>query len=208
MPYSKTLFNTAIVILAAGESRRFQSCKQLAKDSKGISILERSIQNATSSLVGPVYVVLGARAAQIKRSITIEDVSFVENLQWKNGLGSSISCGVQAIVLQHPDIDSIIITLADQLELQPKDFENLARTQINNPDYPVASAYSATLGSPCSFPHSMFASLIKLEGKQGAKFLLRESNPTVIENPRAAVDIDTQAQWNEWLTTTSIDYAQ
>ena len=57
------------VILAAGESKRFNACKQLATDALGLNMLERSIQTCITADTGPVYVVLRASAESIRAAI-------------------------------------------------------------------------------------------------------------------------------------------
>lgn len=191
-----------ILILAAGESKRFKTCKQLATDSQGLSILERCIKNCKAADVGPVYIVLGARADEIQTALITskhaEGVQFIHNLDWARGMGSSISCGVKFITETHTNFAGVLITLADQVAIKPSYLQTLAANFKSNPSTPIASYYQNTLGPPCCFPASLAQKLIALNHSEGAKTVLQKHDAIPIAHPEAAIDIDTKSQWESW----------
>jgi molybdenum cofactor cytidylyltransferase len=65
----------------------------------------------------------------------------------------------------------------------------------------VASAYDGAIGIPALFPRSYFADLLNLEGKEGARKILRKSGATIekVDFPGGGVDIDTEDDWNKFL---------
>ena len=67
----------AILILAAGASRRLGQPKQLLAY-KGHTLLDHTIQVAKEAQLGPVYVVIGCLSEKIIRQ---DDVSYIYNSQ-------------------------------------------------------------------------------------------------------------------------------
>ncbi len=195
----------ATLILAAGESKRFMECKQLATDKEGQSILERSIANCKAAHLGPIYVVLGARAEKIQlqlestKSLTLEDVHFIINPGWKNGMGASLSYGVKSIVQSHAHLAGILVVLADQVAVTATELKTLAERFLAQQLTPVASYYNDTLGPPCCFPAQLLGALVSLGSHKGAKEILYEHGAIHIPCPNAAIDIDTADQWEQWL---------
>ena len=74
----RTMNNTAIVILAAGNSTRFGSSKQLLRFN-GKTLLQHAIDEATKAGANPVVVVLGANANEVSASIDTTAVEIVLN---------------------------------------------------------------------------------------------------------------------------------
>jgi molybdenum cofactor cytidylyltransferase len=166
----------ALVVLAAGASRRFGSPKQLAV-LDGETLLRRAARVAAAWAARAddrrAFVVLGAH-------ITDVDLEVVINPHWEEGLATSIHAAVHAA----HDAAALLITLADQPGVTEDDLERITRT-----DAPiVAAAYAGTVGVPAMFHRSQFDALLALRGDQGAKSLL--VNAVSVEVPKAAWDID------------------
>lgn len=183
---------TGIIVLAAGESKRFGGAKQLA-EWNGEPLLRRAAETAIRSKLGPVNVVLGAVDEPCREILQGLDVSIVHNPRWKEGMGGSIVAGLKPWVGK--PLDGIIIMLADQPGVTPQFLRALEAT-ASNPlvqERPiVASHYAGQLGVPAWFSPKRFSKLLMLEGEKGAKSLIR-SEPQVhwLNAPAAAHDIDT-----------------
>lgn len=182
----------AVLIMAAGESRRFGSCKLLA-DIDGKPMLQRSIELAQSTDASLTRIVTGRwhqEIEQAQNSGLIDAIDLIYNPDWKQGLGSSIATGVSQIASL---CDEALILLADQVRVSSEDLEQLTlrddRSQI------ACASYSKTLGPPAIFPAQFFPQLEKLSGDKGAKKFLSELTITdcQIDIPRAAFDIDVPA---------------
>ena len=85
-----------VIVLAAGESARFGAPKQLAKY-EGETLIQRAVQTAIDSGAEEVIVVLGAHKEQIAPALTGFRVQIVDNVEWKDGMSSSISVGIEAL---------------------------------------------------------------------------------------------------------------
>ena len=86
----------AAVILAAGESSRLGTPKQLVKIGKQ-TLIENVIRIAQNNQLGPIIVVLGAYQKEIASVIRYLKVRTVSNVNWMNGLSSSIIIGIKAL---------------------------------------------------------------------------------------------------------------
>ena len=182
----------AVVIMAAGESRRFGSCKLLA-DIDGKPMLQHSIELAQSTDASLIQIVTGRWHQEIKQAQTsglIDDIDLIYNSGWQQGLGSSIATGISQIASL---CDEALVLLADQIRVSGEDLKRLTirddRNQI------ACASYSKTLGPPAIFPAQFFPELQKLSGDKVAKALLTELTAThcQIDIPNAAFDIDFQS---------------
>ena len=182
----------AVLIMAAGESRRFGSCKLLA-DIDGKPMLQRSIELAQSTNASLIRIVTGRWHQEIKQAQTsglIDDKDLIYNPDWQQGLGNSIATGVSQIASL---CDEALILLADQVRLSSEDLKRLTRRKDKSQI--TCASYSKTLGPPAIFPAQFFPKLEKLSGDKGAKALLEELTATdcQINIPNAAFDIDFQS---------------
>ncbi len=95
----KNRINIAILIMAAGESSRMKDIKQLLPW-KGTNLLLHSLNILLEVQQEHIYMVLGANSDVIKTKTRLasQPVVLIENDQWRNGLGSSISHGVDFVL--------------------------------------------------------------------------------------------------------------
>lgn len=185
-----------IVILAAGESARMGGPKQLL-GYRGKTLLLQSIYTALSLPDAPVVVVLGAHAAQIRALLDEPRVLVVENSDWRDGMGGSISTGLQALLTAHPAISAVLFMVCDQPLLTATTLGILIATHQQSGRAIVASEYGGALGVPALFARSMFPELLALEGAEGARqiILAHRAEAIGIPFPDGAVDLDTPADY-------------
>ena len=104
--------NLAILLLAAGASKRMGSPKQLLPWGE-THLIEHQI-NSLRLLQLPLYVVLGANAEEISKVITHKkELCICENKDWSKGMGHSIAFGVSEILSQSPSVEGILIALVN-----------------------------------------------------------------------------------------------
>ncbi|WP_114087078.1 nucleotidyltransferase family protein [Thalassospira profundimaris] len=178
------------IILAAGESRRFGGRKQLAEIS-GKSLLRHAIDAVGGACTDRPFVVLGAYHNEIAPHIA--DVAMViVNLEWSQGMGTSIVAGIHAIKNHTTEFDGAMIAVCDQICLKEADYRKLVAAFDGSSI--VATAYPDGLGVPAIFPRSMWDDLAKLDGATGAKKLVNHSGRkvTAVALPNATIDIDTR----------------
>lgn len=176
------------IVLAAGESRRFGSPKQLVRF-EGQLLVQRVIAAATELAGSAVTLVLGAHAAEIAANLPPGSASIIVNRNWHEGISSSI----RAAVMRLPGAcDGALIMLADQPMVSGHGLARLAATWRRQPRSIIASHYGSVTGVPAIFPRWCFNDLAALRGDQGARLLIRRYADHVVRlaHPEAAVDID------------------
>ena len=100
----------AILIIAAGASRRLGQPKQLVPF-RDTFLLNYIIQECQTSEVGTIYIVLGANAERIQSRLS-DDLTTFYHPNWNDGMGTSIAFGIEQ--LKSKDYDGVIIVVGDQ----------------------------------------------------------------------------------------------
>ncbi len=102
------------VVLAAGESRRMGKPKQLLPFGER-TILERVVDTLLTAGVGEVVVVLGHLADPVRAALGDRPVRTVVNASYRQGMLSSVKCGVRAI---GAGFDAVLFSLGDQPHIE------------------------------------------------------------------------------------------
>ena len=181
--------STFAIILAAGESKRFGSTKQLA-DFGNESLVRRAVRLAEVVCGDNTVLVVGNDWQRVLAACGPQRGIIVRNDEYASGMASSIASGVASVA---KIADAVLLLLADQPLVTEKHLCSLIDEWHKTPDGIVASEYSDVQGPPVIFPTSCFGRLMKLEGDQGARALLKEPDCPVtgIEFGEGAIDIDT-----------------
>jgi molybdenum cofactor cytidylyltransferase len=187
----------AVVVLAAGTSRRFAGPK-LDVDWGGQPLLGRQLRAALASRAALVILVLGAYAERYRACVWPDPrLVTVHNPFWQDGLGASIARGVQEADEQC--VDAVLLALADQIALEPYILDALTTLFATNPASPAACRYEGRLGPPAVFGRQWFPALRRLSGDQGAQQILRSApHVEALEWPEGAFDVDTLDDWRRW----------
>jgi len=93
------LSNIAVVILAAGASKRMHSPKQLLSWDKN-TLIAHAIETALKLEVKEVIVVLGANYQFIEQEIKHYPITILNNKDWALGLGKSLACATIYLLKQ------------------------------------------------------------------------------------------------------------
>lgn len=182
---------TAIIILAAGEASRMGSPKQLLPF-RDVPLVRHAALTALAAGLGPVVVVLGAHAHDVRAVLGDLDVTLVVNEAWRGGMGSSIQAGIGAVE-RTGDVHGLVLTLADQPLVTAGMLQTLVRRGADEGSAIVASHYAGTVGVPAYFAREMWPALLALAPDQGCKrvILTAGDRAALVECPEAAFDIDT-----------------
>ena len=186
-----------ILILAAGSSSRMGSPKQLLKW-KNSNLLNHTICKATELNAKKIIVVLGANADMIIPEIDHKEVKTLINKDWENGLGSSISVGVNYILQSSSGIDGLLIMLADQPLIEHDHYLKLMNAFSSGNKAIITTEYNdSKRGVPALFSKIYFKDLIDLNSDFGAKQLFKKYPESLIsvKNEKSRFDIDTPEQY-------------
>ncbi|MGY8877847.1 MAG: nucleotidyltransferase family protein [Pseudoalteromonas sp.] len=190
----------AKVVLAAGQSSRFNGCKLTADIGFGKTMIEHAVNTLQALDDKPVYVVTGAWHKEVAQALAgYQSIELIENKQWSQGLGNSIATASQT-VFKNKSFDGILFMLADQVELKVAHLSELVTGFKRNPSRWCAN-YGERLGVPAIFPAVDLSKLTSLTSDKGAQQLLRSSSEVVntINLSSASVDIDTQLQLSNFI---------
>lgn len=182
-----------MIILAAGSSSRLGTPKQNLIY-KGQTLLQRAIQTALTSVCSDnVVVVLGANESAIRQEISDQLVHVVHNPDWQEGMASSIRLGVAELIRMQPLLRGVILMLCDQPFVDPLLIYQLTEKRVESDNGIIACSYRGTLGVPVLFDASYFPQLLMLQGKEGAKKLVKAfpNDVATVSFPLGAIDIDT-----------------
>jgi molybdenum cofactor cytidylyltransferase len=184
------------VILAAGESARMGSPKQLLLlDDR--PLLVRAVEAALASTAWPVVVVLGAHAEKIRPLLARHPVLLAENSAWAEGMASSIRVGVTTLQQFSRKLDAALVALCDQPAFSADTIAQLVAEQRATGRSIVAARYAGRNGAPALFLKENFPALIHLTGEEGARVLLNgdASRVASVDLPALALDLDTPADY-------------
>lgn len=180
-----------VVVLAAGASRRLPGPKQMLRY-HGVTLVRRAAQTAVAAGCGPVAVVLGAHAEQLRFELVDLAVRIVENRHSAKGLSTSVRAGLEALEEQ-ADLNAALFTTCDQPHLSADVLQQIVATFVAERPKAVACEYAGTVGVPALFARSLFEELRALDGDHGAKAVLQRHASEVARIPfePGSLDVDT-----------------
>lgn len=187
-----------LIILAAGESTRMGKPKQLL-EFKGETLLRLIAKTAIKSACDWIVVVLGANAQMFQEELDGLKLQIVHNKDWKKGMSSSIKAGLKRLLEKTEDMQAVVITVCDQPFVSARIIDNLLEKHLETNALIVASHYAETLGVPALFDKRLFAELLNLTERGGAKTLIEkfQDKAVSIDFPAGAFDIDTPEDYSD-----------
>ena len=183
---------TGLIILAAGPSTRLGKPKQLLQY-KGESLIRRAVRAGVETGCDPIVVVVGANSEKIQPEIDPQTVHVVKNINWEEGIGSSIRTGLSKLLKLTPQIGETIIMLCDQPFADSALLKKLIHKRRSTDKGIVACQYGDTVGVPVLYSKICFPELLALKGDEGAKKLLARHQQEIatVLFMEGTIDIDT-----------------
>ena len=190
--------NVGAVILAAGSSSRMGIPKQTLQF-QGTSLLRRATLAALDAKCRPIDVVTGAHADVCRRELDQLEASEAFNADWQTGMASSVRAGIERLVSIDPHVSGTVLLLCDQPHVTSDVISTLLAAHHTTGRPVVASTYNGTFGVPALFSRILFSELMQLEGKSGAKEIIKRhaSNAHFLPFPEGTVDVDTPDDFRE-----------
>jgi len=190
----------AIIILAAGTSSRLGRPKQLLSYQNQTFISRLVIQAQTTATT--VIVVTGATHEALAEALKDSPALLVQNPEWQQGMGSSISKGMGFLKSLNRAVSSVILAVCDQPYVTASLFNEMIAVQGRSGKKIVACTYADTIGTPVLFERSYFKALQQATGKEGAKHLVQthQEDVALLPFPQGAIDIDTEEDYTALLS--------
>lgn len=155
-------------------------------------MIENVVETA-GTVSNEVFVVLGSNHDRIAPVVphTTTTVSYFQD--WQQGMGSTISFGIQQILNKDRYTKDVLILLCDQLHVTEQMLAELIFFHQESDHTITACGYDKSYGVPALFNRKVFLDLLNLSGEQGAKKVIQKhfKHTQVISYPEAQVDIDT-----------------
>ena len=180
-----------IVILAAGEARRFGACKQLALFHT--KPLLQHVIDAALPLRPKRLIVMTGKYHEAIATATDEGVvtgaELIHNPDWSSGMSSSIRLGCE---LLSDDCDQLLVLLADQVLVSTSELGTLIAQAVDGGS--ACAGFSETVGPPAVFSRAWYPDLLTLNAENGAKRLLTDpaKQVTIVPMKSAGWDIDSK----------------
>ncbi|WP_322766962.1 nucleotidyltransferase family protein [Frankia sp. Cr1] len=182
------------LVLAAGAGRRFGGPKALAT-LDGEPLVERAARLLAAGGCAPVFVVLGAAAAEVTRSATLPGAQVVLAPGWAEGMGSSLRRGLDAVA--DTALEAVIIALVDQPLIGPQAVRRLLDAHASGAVAAVAT-YGGQPRNPVLLRRETWAEVCAhARGDVGARAWLHANPDRVVtvacDGTGSPDDIDTPA---------------
>ncbi|WP_251064853.1 nucleotidyltransferase family protein [Streptomyces sp. ISL-44] len=195
-PHSDSPSATPVIaglLLAAGGGRRLGGRPKALLPYRGRPLVENAVRVLREAGCGPVHVVLGASAAEVRERADLAGCAVLDNPDWAEGMGSSLRVGLAS--LAGTGARAALVCLVDQPGIGPAAVARV-REAYRSPSSLVAAAYDGERGHPVLFGADRWADIAATAtGDKGARVhLTRHSDELVLVecgDIAEAYDIDT-----------------
>jgi len=185
------------IVLAAGESKRMGTPKQLLPWGKTI-VLQRVIDRAEASRLDRALVVLGHRAEEIADKITVSSkMRIVVNQNYRDGMGASVKCGIRHAPA---DAEAFMLLLGDQPFIRTRMIDELIDAYRTGRHGIIIPVYDGHRGHPVILDLRYGEELLSI-GDRGARGVIQKHSADILEvptdMPNILRDMDTPQDYQE-----------
>ena len=190
------------VLLAAGRSERMGRNNKLLLNVDGIPLVRKSAINILNSNVTSMTVVTGFDENKIVNALSGLNVNFVKNINFREGLSSSLKAGLANIT---PTPSAVIICLADMPKIQPEHINQLIENFDPLKDWEICiPTNNGKRGNPVLIGSRFFPYIFETSGDFGAKQVMKQHSDKIVEveigTSDIHFDIDTQDEYENFTT--------
>lgn len=183
------------LLLAAGGGRRLGGRPKALLNHHGRPLVEYAVRMLREGGCGPVHVVLGAAADDVRARARLDGCVLVDNPAWEEGMGSSLRAGLDS--LTGTGSRAALVLLVDQPGIGAAAVARV-RAAHRSPATLAAAAYDGERGHPVLFGRDHWAGITaSAHGDRGARAYLKEHAAAVelveCADVAEAYDIDTEA---------------
>lgn len=200
----------AAIILAAGESTRMGTLKQVLPWGEA-TVIEASVDAACDAPgIGQVVTVLGHEADRVRAVLDKKSrpkLSLALNPDYKLGMFSSVKVGIASL---DPGIEAFFIASGDQPEIRREEYDKIIeifRGQRQPRDI-VIPVYQGRGGHPTLFRASLCSEILGMPyDGNGLRDVIRKHEAKVVrvnmEHPGIIHDLDTKEDYRQAMTRRS-----
>ncbi|MEV7420212.1 nucleotidyltransferase family protein [Streptomyces sp. NPDC089919] len=185
------------LLLAAGGGRRLGGRPKALLTYRGRPLVENALRVLRDAGCGPVHVVLGASAAEVRERADLTGCTVLDNPDWAEGMGSSLRVGLASLAAASPRPAAALVSLVDQPGIGAEAVKRVLAA-YRSPATLAAAAYDGERGHPVLFGADRWADITATAtGDRGARVHLTNhaADLTLVECADIAepYDIDTPA---------------
>ncbi len=191
----------AIILLAAGESRRMRGRDKLLETVGEGTMLEHAAKAALASKADAVLVALPPQADARRARLAGLAVRPIDAPDFAEGMGGSLRNAMAHI---GAEMGAVIVALADMPEVTSAHYDSLINAYNPAENHEICRAETADgrVGHPVLFGRRFFEALGDSAGDAGGRAVVRSSADYVVNVPTkgqgAALDLDTPEAWDAW----------
>lgn len=182
------------LVLAAGLASRMEGEHKLLLPYGEGTVVEVVVGAARTAGLDPVLVVVGHRAAEVRRALAGSGARTAENPDYREGMAGSLAVGIRALE-DEPEVAAAAVLLADEPGVRPEAVRAAVEAWRRDEPPALRTVYRDRPGHPVVFARAAFPPLRGLRGDRGPGDLLaadgREVGRLELDLP-APVDIDTR----------------
>jgi len=171
------------VILAAGESKRMGSPKMILPY-MGMTIIEKVIENVTSSSVDETVVVVGCDSEKVLEAIAGRLVMHIVNDNYKSGMLSSVKCGIGSLP---EDFRAVLIFPGDQPMIEAEVINLVINVYKESGRGIIIPVFNGKRGHPLLIDKKYMNEILTLDDTEGLRGL-------AIKHPDDILEIETDNQ--------------
>lgn len=177
-------YSLVAIVLAAGESRRMGTLKQLLPYGDR-TLLQCVVDNALEARVGPVVVVLGHRAEEVRTSLDKRPVIVAVNPNVSFGMLSSVQVGVRAALPLLPveGRRGFLFCLGDQPQVGSEVIRHVATAFRETAKGIVLPVVAGRRGHPVAYSAAYADEILALGPEASLRDVLRRHPEDVQEVP-------------------------
>lgn len=181
------------VLLAAGGGRRLGGRPKALLEHRGRPLVEHAVRALRNGGCGPLHVVLGAAADEVRARADLTGCVVTVNPEWEAGMGTSLRAGLAS--LSGTGADAALVLLVDQPGIGAEAVARV-RSAYRSRASLAAASYAGERGHPVLFGVARWADVAAAAaGDRGARTYLRTHRDaiTLVEcsDVAQAYDIDT-----------------
>ncbi len=169
-PAPAAFATTALVMLAAGQSARFEHGDKLLAPCRGQPLIDHAAATLVDDRVARRVAVVGVGQDKRAERLARAGWRLVDNPAFERGQGGSLARGIRA-VSDAPGVEAALVLLADMPNVPDRHLRAL-RDALDPGVDAVFSDVDGVLGPPALFSRSAFAHLETLDGDRGARAVI------------------------------------
>jgi len=146
----------AAILLAAGQSRRMGTCKQLLP-LEGRTIIARSLEMLLAGGVGELIVVIGPDDDEVARAVRNYPVTIVRTTDTRGDMATSVRTGRDIL---SPAAPAAVIALCDYPLVTAATIARLGEAHRLNPHAIIIPCHNGRRGHPPLFPRHLLDTLV------------------------------------------------